>query len=983
MDWGEDAEAPGSARGIMSKRILLIEYEPRYLDRIRGFLEGKDYELVIARDGEEGLDAFRRSKPDLVLVSSVLPKLRTPDVIKGILDLGTPPPILLMMAGYRGKNRVADARRVGATSILEKPFTEEVFLAELEAFSRGGAPGPGAESVPPLLSSDDIFSDVLSGMGEWVKPATAPRVRPTPDIDKKLHDTLSGLMPGPRKEGPPAVDERTIRLETSLPAAASAARPEKPVRRDTDVDRLLTQTLSGLMGAKAPDKAEKPPAPRRAASQIADLERGLLERGGRFAAANPSPRPESSPGVVVPPAPAARPSVPISQAAAPVPSASPISPGARGTGSGLTGTFGRYQLLEKIAAGGMAEVFKARMSGEEGFEKIVAIKRILPHMADSVDFITMFIDEAKLAAQLTHSNIIHIYDLGKVDAYHYIAMEYVEGRDLRSILKMGPERGWPLPLELALFVASKVANALDYAHRRLGPDGRELDLVHRDVSPQNILISFEGDIKLCDFGIAKAATKMSQTQTGALKGKLQYMSPEQAWGRKVDRRSDIYSLGLVLHEMLTGERFFKGDTDLAILEQVRGAAVAPPSSKNPEVPEKVDQIVLRALSKDPAARYQNASELEKEINAVLYSTHPTPGPADLAIYMHRLSETTPVPTDEQIDAAFAMSAAGPGPGTDTKAKKGKGLVISKKAPAEPAPVPLPEVEAPALEPAVPVAEPPKSRAGLFAGLGLAAVAAVAGGIYFTRGAGNKPAAEVSPAAPVTASAPGTAGDPVETAPRTVERIVDPKAVAEEAKRLAAIQAEELRKGGAPKGTAVVPTPVKGGAAATPVRPEDLPQAQPTAPPQRPTEPPARPTSEPPKVVEAAPPAAVDVAPAAPAQPPVIPAPSSAPVREGDLVGPGEGVVEPRLVQLGPFPPMPPQARQMARRGPDGTLGNPTVHALVTEKGTVLETRVVRPSQYKFVDEAAVAALKAARIEPATKDGVRVKMWKAFTIGVRP
>ena len=142
MDWGEDAEAPGSARGIMSKRILLIEYEPRYLDRIRGFLEGKDYELVIARDGEEGLDAFRRSKPDLVLVSSVLPKLRTPDVIKGILDLGTPPPILLMMAGYRGKNRVADARRVGATSILEKPFTEEVFLAELEAFSRGGLPGP-------------------------------------------------------------------------------------------------------------------------------------------------------------------------------------------------------------------------------------------------------------------------------------------------------------------------------------------------------------------------------------------------------------------------------------------------------------------------------------------------------------------------------------------------------------------------------------------------------------------------------------------------------------------------------------------------------------------------------------------------------------------------------------------------------------------------------------------------------------------------
>ena len=149
-------------------------------------------------------------------------------------------------------------------------------------------------------------------------------------------------------------------------------------------------------------------------------------------------------------------------------------------------------------------------------------------MADNDDFITMFVDEAKLAAQLTHNNIIHIYDLGKVDAYHYIAMEYVEGKDLRSLLKMGQERGYPLPIELALLIASKIANALDYAHRRVGLDGKELSLVHRDVSPQNILISFEGDIKLCDFGIAKATTKVSQTQTGALKGKLQYMSPEQA-----------------------------------------------------------------------------------------------------------------------------------------------------------------------------------------------------------------------------------------------------------------------------------------------------------------------------------------------------------------------------------------------------------------------------------------------------------------------
>ena len=289
----------------------------------------------------------------------------------------------------------------------------------------------------------------------------------------------------------------------------------------------------------------------------------------------------------------------------------------------------------------MAEVFKARMKGEQGFEKIVAIKRIVPHMATNAEFVTMFVDEAKLAAQLNHNNITHIYDLGKVDAWHYIAMEYVEGKDLRTLLKLGKERGFPLPAELALFIAAKIANALDYAHRRPAPDGSELNLVHRDVSPQNILISDEGDIKLCDFGIAKAASKVSTTMSGALKGKLQYMSPEQAWGKRLDRRSDIFSLGSVLYEMLTGAPLFEGDTDMSVLESVREGEVAPPTSRGVEVPKRVDQIVLKALAKNPQERYQNASEFEKDLHAVLYTYQPSPGPADLAIYMHRLLEAHP------------------------------------------------------------------------------------------------------------------------------------------------------------------------------------------------------------------------------------------------------------------------------------------------------------------------------------------------------
>ena len=245
----------------------------------------------------------------------------------------------------------------------------------------------------------------------------------------------------------------------------------------------------------------------------------------------------------------------------------------------------------------MAEVFKARMTGVEGFQKIVAIKRILPHLTENDEFVTMFIDEAKLAAQLQHPNIIHIYDLGKIERSYYIAMEYIDGRDLRiHPARCSTRRKQRLPLGLALYIASRLAAALDYAHRKRDFQGREMALVHRDVSPQNVLISFDGDIKLCDFGIAKAASKASHTRAGALKGKLQYMSPEQAWGKDLDHRSDIFSLGLVLYEMLTGRKAFAGDSELSILEQVRSPTLATPRGSTPAVPPEVERIILQALN---------------------------------------------------------------------------------------------------------------------------------------------------------------------------------------------------------------------------------------------------------------------------------------------------------------------------------------------------------------------------------------------------
>src|SRR2546423_11773208 len=291
----------------------------------------------------------------------------------------------------------------------------------------------------------------------------------------------------------------------------------------------------------------------------------------------------------------------------------------------------------------MAEVGKARMRGGEGFQKIVAIKKTLPHLSDNQDFIEMFIDEAKLAAQLNHNNIIHIYDLGKIQNSYYIAMEYTDGYDLKNILRRAQERDQPIQVELALFIASKVAAALDYAHRKRDYNEQDMGLVHRDVSPQNVLISQEGDIKLCDFGIAKAASKASHTQAGALKGKLQYMSPEQAWGRHIDKRSDVFALATVLFEMLTARKLFAGDNELSILEQVREARVATPSELNDEVTPEIDKIVLKALQKEPANRYQSAGEMQRDIDAVLYTFKPTPTSADLAIYMHRLGSSEALP----------------------------------------------------------------------------------------------------------------------------------------------------------------------------------------------------------------------------------------------------------------------------------------------------------------------------------------------------
>ena len=281
---------------------------------------------------------------------------------------------------------------------------------------------------------------------------------------------------------------------------------------------------------------------------------------------------------------------------------------------------GRYELLRMIARGGMGEIYVARARGAVGFEKKVIIKRILPHLAEEQEFVDKFVDEAHIVTHLTHGNIVPVFDMGEEDGELYIAMEYIAGRDLRDVLKRAKAESFLLPVDVALFIAAETCKGLAYAHRRTDDAGRPLDLVHRDVSPSNILISKDGEVKIVDFGIAKASGKISKSITGRLQGKFCYMSPEQAAGKSVDHRSDIFSTGVVLYELLTNTRPFEGAQDLESLDLVRNHQPPPPSEVRAGVPADVDEIVMRALAKDPHDRYLQVDEFERALLTHLYTS---------------------------------------------------------------------------------------------------------------------------------------------------------------------------------------------------------------------------------------------------------------------------------------------------------------------------------------------------------------------------
>lgn len=1062
--------------------ILVVEPEQSSVDRIVGALGATGWQVRGVASVPAALEFTASEAPLCFVVSTAVP---------GAVDLldpfarrrGGPGTVAVVPAG------AGSGVGLHADEVLLTPFSDDDLRAAIDRTLRGAtrravAAAPGDA---PKLTSQDIFGDLVADLDDAVQ-TVAPTGSTTPSrtirsnsdalIDKKLEETLSGILGIPSPTKP-------------LPAPVSpAAPPRRPA--GTDVDKLLSQTLSGLdlpvarKPAPPPASPVAPPSPPPRRTQELDFSRlEELTKGGRPTAPPRAPEP---PPPVAPPPVSATPPVeaappapslefdawdltpaglkpqgvppPVQPVAAapeptPVPAPAPTPPPAR-VPVEAGQRFGQYLLLEKIGVGGMAEVWRARSQGVEGFQKTVAIKRILPHLTDSADFVTMFVDEAKLAAQLNHDNIIQIFDLGKIGDDYYMAMEYVEGENLRGILNKARDRGEPIPAAVALQIAVRLAGALGYAHHKRDFEGRELGLVHRDVSPQNVLVSYEGNVKLCDFGIVKAVARTGHTQMGALKGKLQYMSPEQAWGRPVDARSDLFSVGVLLFEMLTGRRLFTGDSEMQLLEAVRDCRIQAPSDINAEIPVAVDVVVAKALARDPADRYQSADELINALQGLLAKMHPQPSVREVTAYMRALFRAGAepelprfLPQDEPAigfvpplvaaSAASIAPAEAPVPAPAAPVADEPELLpaieIESEAkpwspdlggqsfesylpdpeplltPAEPPPVapaafepnatvalpvsrrisetlPVPirptppeviEVAPVSALPGVAVEENPKGRSWLFAAILAALVIGGAAAWYFTRPASLPPGAEPSPPAlePDTAApsdpgplagGDGTAAPPegqagTETAPTSdfdLDRAVEEKAASKEEELRRQFEAERRRiqqEIEAAKGGTAAPAPT-----ASPP-PSPAPSPPETVPVETPSEPPPDPPEPTPS-----PPAAIETPPVALPSEPASAPPAGPTTKLGDLVAMGPGVTPPQLVTF-TKPQYPPLARKLR------VTGEVVVSILVDENGAAREVRLQKGvSQNVGLNEAALDAARSARYRPATKEGVRVRMW---------
>jgi serine/threonine protein kinase len=329
-----------------------------------------------------------------------------------------------------------------------------------------------------------------------------------------------------------------------------------------------------------------------------------------------------------------------------------IAQRSRARGSLAAGAeIGRYVLGRRLARGGMAELYLAKALGIAGFEKPCVLKLVLPHLTEDATFVEMFLTEARLAATLDHPNVVHVVDIGEVDGEYFFVMEYVHGRDVRALLRAC--NPGTMPLQAALTIAHGVAEGLHYVHERRDPSGRFLGLVHRDISPSNVMVSYDGSVKVVDFGIAKATEMRHATRTGVLKGKVHYMAPEQCEGHAIDRRTDVFALGILLYEMTTGRPLFTGTNDYYVMSRIVRGVFARPREVDPAYPPELEQIVLRALARDPKDRYVSAQALQVELEQYARAADLSLSPRLLAETMHEVFGEVPATNFEEDEEEIA------------------------------------------------------------------------------------------------------------------------------------------------------------------------------------------------------------------------------------------------------------------------------------------------------------------------------------------
>ncbi len=653
----------------MSK-ILIADYNSKELQRLKQLFEGEGFKVISANDGPSVIAKFEEEKPDVILLSAMLSRKNGLEVCKKIKMSpdGANIPVIIATSIYKGKNYQMKAKiDYKADEYVEKPISDDKLLElvkkhlEKDFFSEeilaetASRRKHKVEEKENITSSkidkdisdtddlDKLISETLSGLGMEIK---AKRKREkelkSKETEEKKLEIKEDKVEKVEKIVEEIKEEEKIKPEKEVTERKVSEKKEKKVKMDTDaeIDALLKDTLSLALDldkdtikeekakkdkdtgelmlekikeevVKKEEKSEGEKAVEKILSSFdTDIEKKLSDtlHGVGLSDTNLEKTLE--------------------------PREEEIEEEKEEEEEGIK--FGDYYLVEKIGHGGMAELFKAKKKGEKGFQKILAIKRILPHLSDNKELVTMFIDEAKLAAQLSHQNIATIFDFGKIDNSYYIAMEYVDGFDLKKILSKAKELNVKIPHKLAAYIAEQICSALDYAHHKRDYKGKELKIVHRDVSPQNILISKEGEVKLVDFGISKAESKIHHTVKGALKGKLLYMSPEQAWGKDVDKRSDVYSMGIVLCEMVSGKVLFEDSSEYDVLEKVRSGKMPILDNEIGKIPPKLRKIIEKALEIDIEKRYQTAAEMAADLRKYINETKPVPTSKDLRTFLTRL-----------------------------------------------------------------------------------------------------------------------------------------------------------------------------------------------------------------------------------------------------------------------------------------------------------------------------------------------------------